>query len=76
MQSNNTYTFEVAKNANKVEIKKAMEEIFNVDVINVNTMNVRGKERRIGVHEGKRPDWKKALIKLAEGDNIEVFEGV
>lgn len=76
MESNNTYTFKVDKNSNKVEIRNAVEEAFNVKVVNVNTMNIRGKERRIGVHEGKRPDWKKALVKLAEGDEIEIFEGV
>ncbi len=76
MESNNTYTFKVDKNSNKVEIRNAVEEVFNVKVVNVNTMNIRGKERRIGVHEGKRPDWKKALVKLAKGDEIEIFEGV
>lgn len=76
MESNNTYTFKVLKEANKVEIRNAIEEIFHVDVLNVNTMNVRGKQRRLGVHEGKRPDWKKALVKLAENDEIEIFEGV
>lgn len=76
MQENNTYTFRVLKEANKIEIKNAIEEIFNVSVENVNTMNVRGKTRRMGRNEGKRPDWKKALVKLAAGDQIEVFEGL
>ena len=76
MQENNTYTFKVAKNSNKVEIKNAVEEIFSVDVVNVNTMNVRGKKRRLGFHEGKKPDWKKALVKLAEDDEIEIYEGL
>ena len=76
MQEANTYTFKVAKNANKVEIRNAVEEIFSVKVINVNTMNVRGKKRRIGVHVGKKPDWKKALVKLAEDDEIEIYEGL
>jgi len=76
MESNNTYTFQVAKDSNKVEIKNAIQEIFNVDVVNVNTMNLKGKEIRLGVHEGKRPDWKKALVKLAKDDEIEIFEGV
>ena len=76
MQEANTYTFKVAKNANKVEIRNAVEEIFSVDVINVNTMNVRGKKRRLGFHVGKKPDWKKALVKLAEGDEIEIYEGL
>ncbi|MGM0601911.1 MAG: 50S ribosomal protein L23 [Bacillota bacterium] len=76
METANTYTFKVAKKANKVEIRKAVEEIFNVKVTNVNTMNIRGKKRRLGFHEGKRPDWKKAMVKLAADDEIEIFEGL
>ena len=76
MESNNTYTFQVDPDANKIEIRKAIENIFNVQVENVNTMNMKGKIRRLGRNEGKRPDWKKAYIKLAEGDSIEVIEGV
>ena len=73
---NNTYTFEVACDANKIQIRNAIEEIFGVTVKNVNTMNMKGKKRRLGRNEGKRPDWKKAYIKLAEGDSIEVIEGL
>lgn len=76
IESNNTYTFQVKKNSNKIEIRKAIENLFDVHVENVNTMNMKGKIRRMGRNEGKRPDWKKAYIKLAEGDNIEVIEGV
>ena len=76
MESNNTYTFKVAKNSNKVEIKTAIEEIFNVKVDNVNTMNMRGKKRRLGRNEGTTASSKKALVKLAEGDSIEIFEGL
>ncbi|MFW5980796.1 MAG: 50S ribosomal protein L23 [Halanaerobiaceae bacterium] len=76
MESNNTYAFEVAKTANKIEIRKAIEEIFEVEIENVNTMNMKGKKRRLGRNEGKRPDWKKAYVKLAEGENIEVYEGL
>ncbi|MFW5980749.1 MAG: 50S ribosomal protein L23 [Halanaerobiaceae bacterium] len=76
MESNNTYAFEVAKNSNKIEIRKAIQEIFNVEVENVNTMNMRGKKRRMGRTEGKKPDWKKAYVKLPEGENIEVVEGI
>lgn len=72
----NTYTFKVLKSANKIEIKKAIEEIFKVKVLNVNTINVTGKRRRVRYQVGKTPDWKKAMIKLAEGDEIEVFAGV
>jgi len=76
IEDNNTYTFKVDKRANKVEIRKAVEEIFNVSVVNVNTMNMRGKKRRLGYHQGKRPDWKKAMVKLVDGDRIEIFEGM
>ncbi|NLM96776.1 MAG: 50S ribosomal protein L23 [Halanaerobiaceae bacterium] len=76
IEENNTYTFKVDKRANKIEIRKAIEEIFNVSVVKVNTMNMRGKKRRLGYHEGKKPDWKKAMVKLAEGDRIEIFEGM
>jgi len=76
LEDNNTYTFRVNKNSNKIEIKSALEEIFGVRVENVNTMNIKGKKRRLGRNEGKRPDWKKAYIKLAEGDSIEIIEGL
>lgn len=70
------YTFEVAKNANKIEIKKAVEEIFKVEVEKVTTMNYDGKPKRQGVFVGKRADWKKAVVKLKEGSKtIELFEG-
>ena len=70
------YTFEVAKNANKIEIKKAVEEIFKVEVEKVTTMNYDGKPKRQGVFAGKRADWKKAVVKLKEGSKtIELFEG-
>ena len=72
------YAFEVAKDANKVEIKKAIEEIFGVTVIKVNTLNVRGKEKRTGAYpKGKTASWKKADVKLSEDSkNIELFEGM
>ncbi len=76
MEENNRYTFQVAPGANKIEIREAIEEIFNVKVEKVNTMNYRGKTRRLGMNEGKRPDWKKAIVRLAAGDSIELFEGV
>ena len=69
------YTFEVAKSANKIEIKKAVEEIFKVEVEKVTTMNYIGKPKRQGVFAGKRADWKKAVVKLKEGSKtIELFE--
>ncbi|SDL83134.1 50S ribosomal protein L23 [Halarsenatibacter silvermanii] len=76
MEENNVYTFQVDPGANKIEIRQAIEEAFNVKVENVNTMNYRGKTRRLGYNEGKRPDWKKAVVKLSDGDSIELFEGV
>ena len=70
------YAFVVAKTANKIEIAKAVETVFNVKVLAVNTVNVIGKTKRMGRHEGKRPDYKKAIVKLAPGERIEFFEGV
>ena len=69
------YTFEVDKNANKIQIKKAVEEIFKVKVDKVTTINYIGKPKRMGVHLGKRADWKKAIVKLtADSKTIELFE--
>ena len=69
------YTFEVPKTANKVEIKKAVEEVFGVKVSDVNTMNVTGKLKRMGRNEGRRPSWKKAIVTLAaDSKAIEFFE--
>ena len=71
------YTFEVAKDANKIEIKKAVEEVFGVKVEKVTTMRVLGKVNRMGANSGKRPDWKKAIVKLtADSKTIEFFDGV
>ena len=68
--------FEVAKDANKVEIRHAVEKLWNVDVISVRTSIVRGKEKRMGRFTGKRSNWKKAVVTIAPGQNIEFFEGV
>jgi len=71
------YTFEVAKDANKIEIKKAVEEVFGVTVEKVTTMRVLGKVKRMGANSGKRPDWKKAIVKLtADSKTIEFFDGL
>lgn len=70
------YTFIVDKKANKIEIGSAIEEIFKVKVDRVNTVRVLGKTKRMGRTEGKRPDYKKAIVKLAPGESIEFFEGV
>ena len=73
---NKVYTFKVALNANKIEIKKAVEEIFKVKVVDVNTVRVKGKEKRMGRSVGRTSDYKKAIVQLAEGDSIEIFEGL
>ena len=71
------YTFKVAKDANKSEIKKAVEQLFNVEVAKVNTMNCNGREKRVGRYVGKTPDWKKAIVTLTEDSKaIEFFEGM
>ena len=72
------YTFEVAKSANKIEIAKAVEEIFGVKVAKVNTLNMQGKEKRTGrFPAGRRPSWKKAMVTLTEDSKtIEFFEGM
>ena len=72
------YTFEVAKDANKIEIAKACEEIFGVKVAKVNTLNMQGKVKRMGRYpEGRRPSWKKAMVTLtADSKTIEFFEGM
>ena len=72
------YTFEVAKDANKIEIAKAVEEIFGVKVAKVNTLNMYGKEKRMGRYPaGRRASWKKAMVKLtADSKTIEFFEGM
>ena len=73
---NGKYTFKVAKDANKVEIAKAVEELFDVKVAKVNTMSVKGKEKRMGRYTGFRPDWKKAIVTLEGDKTIEFFDGM
>jgi large subunit ribosomal protein L23 len=68
--------FEVARDANKIEIRQAIETLFKVNVTDVRTCVMRGKEKRIGRFSGRRPAWKKAFVTLKAGDNIEFFEGV
>ncbi len=67
----NKYIFKVDCNANKVEVKRAIEEIYKVKVEKVNTINMLGKWRRVRTVEGKRPDWKKAIVTLKKGETIE-----
>lgn len=71
------YTFVVDKKANKTEIKNAVEKVFGVKVEKVNTMNMQGKLKRQGIHVGRRPSWKKAIVTLAkDSKGIEFFEGM
>jgi len=71
----NKITFEVDRRANKIEIKQAVERIFKVKVVDVHTMVVRGKVKRVGRFTGKRPDWKKVIITLKPGEQIPFLEG-
>lgn len=68
------YTFEVMQGANKIEVKEAVEQVFNVKVVAVNIINVRKKERKVGKYEGLRPAVRKAIVTLAEGQKLDVFE--
>jgi len=70
------YFFEVARDANKIEIKRAIESVFNVKVDSVQTMQVRGKAKRQGRWQGRRSDWKKAIVKLKPDQKIELFEQI
>ena len=72
--ANKVYTFKVASGATKPEVKKAVEEIFKVNVVSVNIVNVRRKARRVGKYEGFRPAVKKAVVTVAEGQTIDAFE--
>jgi large subunit ribosomal protein L23 len=71
---NNAYTFIVHTGANKTEIRQAIEQIWDVHVISVNTLNRKGKKKRFRFTEGKRSDTKRAIVKLREGDKIDLFE--
>lgn len=72
----NQITLKVDKRANKIEIRHAVETLLKKKVVDVKTVNMSGKSRRIGRNVGKRPDWKKAIVRLAPGETIEFFEGV
>ncbi|HAI21274.1 MAG TPA: 50S ribosomal protein L23 [Clostridiales bacterium UBA8153] len=73
-QAEGRYTFVVDARANKVQIKAAVEEIFKVEVVSVNTMRVLGKIRRVGRYQGRKPSWKKAVVGLKAGQTIELFQ--
>ncbi len=75
-EKDNKVIFRVARDRNKIEIKRAVEEIFKVKVNRVTTINCKGKKKRMGKFEGKRPDWKKAIVTLKEGDKLDFIEGV
>jgi large subunit ribosomal protein L23 len=74
-EEGNQYVFEVATSANKIEIAKAVESLFKVKVMSVRVINMEGKKRRLGRSSGKRPDWRKAIVKLNPKDKISFFEG-
>ena len=75
-ETENTMVFRVDSRANKLQIKHAVETMFQVTVVKVNTLNVLGKKKRVRFREGKKPDWKKAYVTLRDGDSITFFEGV
>ena len=77
LMADKKYTFKVEKTANKIQIAKAVEEIFGVKVAKVNTISMKGAKRRMGRFEGYRPDWKKAIVTLtADSKTIEFFDGM
>ena len=69
------FTFEVAREANTTQVKVAVEQLFNVNVVKVNVINVRGKMKRVGKSRGMSSNWKKAIVTLRDGEKIDVFEG-
>ena len=73
LMEQNKYTFEVARDANKYQIKDAVEELFSVHVVSVNTINVKPKKKRVRYAAGYTRQWKKAVVTVAEGDSIEIF---
>ena len=74
-ETENKVLFRVALEANKIEIKKAVEDIFKVKVDKIATITCKGKKKRLGRFEGRRPDWKKAIVTLKEGEKLEIIEG-
>jgi large subunit ribosomal protein L23 len=75
-EANNKLTLKVDAKANKIEIRQAIEALFKVKVLAVNTIQMMGKKKRLGRNEGKRPDWKKAIVTLAPGEKISGYEGL
>ena len=76
MGENDKYVFEVATEANKNEVKQAVEKFFGVKVVDVHTMNMKGKPKRLGRYMGRRKDWKKAIVTVQSGDKIDLFDVV
>jgi large subunit ribosomal protein L23 len=76
LQDSNRVSFKVMRTANKIQVRQAVERIFEVTVESVNMVTVRGKKKKFGRNIGQSKDWKKAIVKLKEGDKIELFEGV
>ncbi len=74
-EKDNKVLFKVARNANKIEIRKAVEELLKIKVDRVTTMNYKGKKKRLGKHEGTRSDWKKAIVTLKKGEKFDFVEG-
>ena len=74
LREQNKVVFEVARNANKIQIREAVQKLFNVKVLEVNTLVMRGKDRRMGRGYAKMQNWKKAMVTLKEGDSIDFFE--
>ena len=74
-EEQNKIIFKVRPDANKIELKSAIEDIFKVTVEKIATIKMKGKKKRLGLHQGKRSDWKKAIVTLKDGDSIEYFEG-
>ncbi len=72
----NQISFKVDRKANKIEIRQAVERLLKAKVLEVRTLNVKGKLRRMGRNAGKKPDWKKAIVRLAPGENIDFFKGL
>ena len=76
IEASNTYSFRIHPDAHKTQVRQAVEELFNVKVLRVNVCMVQSKPKRRGLHRGRRPGWKKAIVQLRAGDSIEIFEGV
>jgi large subunit ribosomal protein L23 len=75
-EKHNKLFFEVDRSANKIEIRQVVEQMFKVNVLDVRTVNIKGKTKRVGRFMTKRPDWKKAVVTIKQGQRVEFFEGV